>query len=85
MRPRTARRQLQKETPRWQRELVSRMVELGAAQQFGTMLEELRTASRTHGVPYEELGRTIARLAIDLGLVQPLPVEIPTGGPPLND
>lgn len=85
MRPRTARRQLQRETPRWLLELEAKVVELGKAHQFGTMLEELRTASGTHGIPYEELGRTVARLALDLGHVQPLPVEIPTGGPPLND
>lgn len=85
MRRRTARRQLQRETPSWLVELEQKVVALGRDHQFGTMLEEIRTASRMHGVPYEELGRTVAGLAIALGHVQPLPVEIPTGGAPLND
>ena len=89
MRPRTARRQLARETrreaPAWLLELELEVKTLGAAHQFGTMLERIRTASHTHGVPYEELARQVARLALDLGHVRPLPVEFPTGGPPTND
>jgi len=84
MRTRTARRQLRSETPRWLLELEQRVRELGTAHQFGTMLEAIREASRMHGTPYPDLCRQVARLALDLGHVQPLPVEFPQEAPTLN-
>jgi hypothetical protein len=87
MRARTARRQMEretrKETPKWLLDLELEVKELGSNHQFGTMLERIHTASATHGVAYEELCRTVARLALDLGHVRPLPM-IPQGAP-LND
>lgn len=62
------------ERSKWLIELCREMKSWADLQQFGTMLEAVKTAAREHGLVYEELLHVVARVAIREGIVSPLPM-----------
>jgi len=69
---RTGRLPLEQQT--WVLELAREMRAWAKLQQFGTMLEAVRTAAREHRVPLTDLQVAVSRVAVRHGIVRPLPV-----------